>query len=163
MADKNPDPLKADAEAADLINRLVPDPANPDVNVLTGVFLGRGEDDRSLRVYTTVRLTEYFQVPKSKILGVKRFPTGQLAVWIPGDLRVQVVTSNSFSGDFLKGHIQAAFAKRGASGLGSSARLNQGGGGGASAFPGPFCNTDIADPTNPICGITPGCPSGPGC
>jgi hypothetical protein len=78
MADK--DPTKADPEATDLINQLVPDPSNPDVNVLTGVFLGRGEDDKTVRVYTSVRLTEYFQIPKAKILGVKRFPTGQLAV-----------------------------------------------------------------------------------
>jgi hypothetical protein len=164
MAEKRQDPTKTDSEATDLLNRLVPDPSNPDVNVLTGVFLGRAEDDRSARLYTTVRLTQYFQLPKDKILGVKRFPTGQLAVWIPGDLRVQVVTSNSFSGDFLKGNIQAAFAKRGAGGLGAAARLSQQGPDGASAFPGPFCTTDIPDPTNPICGLTQaGCPPGPGC
>jgi len=159
MADK--DPTKSDPEATDLINQLVPDPSNPDVNVLTGVFLGRGEDDKMVRVYTSVRLTEYFQIPKAKILGVKRFPTGQLAVWIPGDLRVQAVTSNAFSGDFLKGNIQAAFARRGASGLGSLARLNQGGGGTSAS---PFCTTDFPDPSNPICGLTQvGCPSPPGC
>ncbi len=44
MADK--DPTKADPEGTDLINQLVPDPSNPDVNVLTGVFLEEGRTTR---------------------------------------------------------------------------------------------------------------------
>ena len=165
MAERDYDAGKG-MEDDELINKLLPDPNNPDLNVLTGFFIGRGTDDKSVRVYTNMRLTQYFLIPKEKVLGVKHFPSGQLAVWIPGDLKVQLVSSNTISGDFLKGGIQSAYARRGGGGLGASiARLNQQQGPDqASQFGGPFCTTDIPDPSNPICGLTQaGCPPGPGC
>ena len=162
MTENYQDSLQKALEEDDLINNLIPDPDSPDVNVLVGAFLGRGSDEKSIRVYTTVRLDAYFQVPKDKVLGVKRFATGQIAVWIPADLKLQAVASCSLSGDFLKGSIQSAFSGRGTGGLRSSvARLNQ------QQEPisrSPFCSTDVPDPSNPICGLTAsGCPSGPQC
>ncbi len=131
----------------DLIRRLIPDPDNPNVNVLTGVLVGRGRDQKTLRVYTTLQLNQFVEVPIDRILGVKRFPMGQVAVWIPGDLDVQVTTTNTLSGDFLKGSIQAAHGPStgGVSGL-VSAMLGTGGGG--TSFGG--CPTDLFDPSCPI-------------
>jgi hypothetical protein len=164
MTEKHEDSTRKGLEEDDLINKLIPDPNNPDVSVLVGAFLGRGTDEKSIRLYTTVRLDQYFQVPKDKVLGVKRFSSGQIAVWIPGDLRVQAVTSSTLSGDFLKGSIQSAFSMRGGGGLGSAAAILSRQAPPPSAFGGPFCSTDIPDPTNPICGLTQaGCPSPPGC
>jgi hypothetical protein len=131
----------------DLIRQLIPDPNRPDVNALTGILIGRGRDATMLRVYTTLQLNQFFEVPTDRILGVKRFPMGQIAVWIPGDLKVQLTTTNTLSGDFLKGSIQAAYARRagGVSGL-ISALVGTGGG---TSWGG--CPTDLpGDPSCPI-------------
>jgi hypothetical protein len=163
MSEKNEYSDRKGLEEDDLIKQLIPDPNNPDVNVLVGAFLGRGTDEKTIRLYTTLKLDQYFQLPKDKVLGVKRFSTGEIVVWIPGDLRVLATTSNTLSGDFLKGSIQSSFSRRGGGGLGSLiARLNQAPP--PSAFGGPFCKTDIPDPSDPTCGLTQaGCPPGPGC
>jgi uncharacterized membrane protein len=137
------------SELADdeLISKLVPDPGNPNVNVLTGVLLGRGRDDKWLRIYTTLQLNQFVEVPVDSILGVKRFPMGQIAVWIPADVDVQVTTTRTLSGDFLKGSIQATHggAMGGVGGL-ISAMVGTGGGG--TSWGG--CVTDFASPDCPI-------------
>lgn len=133
----------------DLITQLMPDPNNPDINVVVGVFLGSDLNEKMVRLYTTLQLNQYFQIPKDKILGAKRFPSERIAIWIPGDLKIQLTTSNTLSGDFLKGNFLSAYS-RGArtAGLGSvlTAMLAAGPGGGTSFFPG--CQSND---TEPVC------------
>lgn len=161
---KGKDWIKKALEEDDFIKRVLPDMDNPDLNVLSGMFLGKGADEKNVRLYTTLELNQYFQIPKDKILGLKRFPSGRIAIWIPGDLRLQLITSSTLSGDFLKGGIQSAYSKSGMPGglnsiARSLARQNQGG-----FSRDPFCRTNAPDPDNPICGLTDsGCPSPPQC
>jgi hypothetical protein len=149
----------------EFLKGILPPSGSPDVTVLTGVFLGRGTGE-SHRLYTALDLSQFFEIPKDKILGIKRSPAVQVLVWVPKDVRVQIVASRSMTAEFLRGSIQAAFVTRaqGRSGLGSLlpfARVNDTP---PSVFGGPFCQTDIADPTNPICGLTQvGCPPPPQC
>jgi hypothetical protein len=137
----------------DLINQLIPDPNNPDLNVLVGVLLGKDTNEKLIRVYTTLRLDQYFLVPKDRILGAKRFPSSQIIIWIPGDVKVQHLCNTTLSGDFLKGSLQSAYARRaggggGISGLGSALAAMVGNGGGTSWG---GCPTDLPfDPSCPI-------------
>jgi hypothetical protein len=133
----------------ELIGRLLPDPSSPNVNVLTGALVGRGPDGSTLRVYTTLQLNQFVEVPVDRILGVKRFPMGQIAVWIPGDLDVTVTTTNTVSGEFLKGSIQASRGQMAGGGLGGLVSAMIGTGGGGTSFGG--CPTDLPfDPSCPI-------------
>jgi hypothetical protein len=132
----------------ELIGRLLPDPDSPNVNVLMGMLIGRGTDDSTLRVYTTLQLNQFVEVPADRILGVKRFPMGQVAVWIPGDLDVQVTTTKTLSGEFLKGNIQATHGGA-TGGIGNLVAAMVGTGGGGTSFGG--CPTDLPfDPNCPI-------------
>ena len=90
MAEKRQMDDWKDLTEDDLIKQLIPDPNSPDVNVLMGILIGRGRDAKTLRVYTTLQLNQFFEIPTDRILGVKRFPLGQIVVWIPGDLKVQL-------------------------------------------------------------------------
>jgi hypothetical protein len=133
----------------ELISHLIPDPNNPDLNVLVGLLIGKGSDEKTLRVYTTLQLNQFFQLPTDRILGVKRFPMGQIAVWIPGDLKVQLTTTNTLSGDFLKGSILAAHAPRGRGISGLISAMAGAVGGGGTSWGG--CPTDLpGDPNCPI-------------
>ncbi len=162
MTDKNADD-RQHFDEDDLIEHLVPDLDHPDVLPISGVFIGKGSTAETIRLYTTIQLNQYFQVPRDKVLGVKRFASGVVVIWVPADLRVQLLHSDTLSGDFLKGSIQAEAGSR----LGGVRRLfapaQNGGGGGFSRSP--FCQTDVVDPGNPICTLSPGCgqPTPTGC
>lgn len=133
----------------ELIKKLVPDPESPDVNVLVGVLIGRGSDQKTLRVYTTLQLNQFVEVPADRILGVKRFPMGQIVVWIPSDLDVQVTTTTKLSGEFLKGSIQSRYGGAGGGATGLVSALMQATGGGGTSWGG--CLTDVwGDPNCPI-------------
>jgi len=150
MAEKQPMDDWKNLTEDDLIKQLIPDPNNHDIpNVLVGLMMGKGSDAKTIRVYTTLQLNQFFQIPADKILGVKRYPMGQIAVWIPGDLRVQLTTSHTLSGDFLKGSIQAAHGRRGGGGVSGLVSAMIGTGGGGTSFGG--CPTDLPfDPSCPI-------------
>jgi hypothetical protein len=167
MSEMDQDKARQDMGDDELLKGIVVEPGNPDVVVLTGVFLGRGVEANMLRLYTAMDLSQYFQLPKDKVLGVKRMPQGQVLVWVPRDLRVQLVASQTMAAEFLKGSIQSAYISRAQRGSSfgslarSAARVNDPQ---PSVFGGPFCQTDIADPSNPICGLTAtGCPPPPSC
>lgn len=152
----------------ELLKKISPESGNPNAIVLTGIFLGRGVEANTVRLYTAMDLSQYFQLPKDKVLGVKRMPQGQVLVWVPRDVKVQVVHSHTNTAEFLKGSIQSAYISRAqrTSSFGSlarsAARVNDQPQ--PSVFGGPFCQTDIADPSNPICGLTAtGCPPPPSC
>jgi hypothetical protein len=163
VSDKDPkDPNGADDD--EFLKGILPESGSPNVSVLSGVFLGSGTGD-TYRLYTALDLSQYFEIPKDKVLGIKRRPAGQVLVWVPKDLRVHMVASQSMTAEFLRGSIQAAYLARAQrqSGMGSllpSARINDTP---PSVFGGPFCQTDVADPSNPICGTTVGCPPPPQC
>ena len=151
----------------EFLRQLLPDPGNPELTVLSGVFFGKGTDENTVRLYTTYNLSQYFQLPQDKVLGAKRLPGGRVVIWVPHDVRVQLTTSQTMTAEFLKGSLQAAYLSRArrTSSFGSLGRRSalqdepQ-----PSVFGGPFCGTDIPDPENPICGLThAGCPPGPGC
>ena len=149
------------AEDEELIERLVPEVDNPSATPIRGVFVGKGSSDETLRVYTTVELNRYLEVPRDKVLGIKRFPSGAIVVWVPGDLRLAVVQTDVLMADLLRGGIQAQ--SRGLGGLRSLLARGPIGGGG-EVTRSPFCQTNVVDPSDPTC--TLGCPppqTGCGC
>ncbi len=170
MTEKNANDWKNLTED-DLISQIMPDPNNPDVNVLAGLFLGKDTNESTLRFYTTLQLNQYFQIPKDKILGVKRFPSGQIVIWLPGDLKVQLTTSTTMSGDYLKGNLQSAYSNRAGVGMGITQLFRAfapTGGGGGTSWAG--CPSDLPGDPNcpipntsspPLCGPNP--PSGCRC
>lgn len=147
----------------DLKSELIKDPDNSDLNVLSGIFLGKSTDEKMIRVYTKLDLSQYFRVPKDRILDAKRFPSGKIAVWIPGDLKIKLVTSDTLSGDFLKGSLQSANARRGSntSILGSILGTNGPIGGTSFGCPlsdgQPICDTRTVFPNTCGCGGPSGC------
>ncbi len=147
MADeKDPNYLEED----EFLDQLLPDLDRPDVNPLVGVFVGKGASANTIRLYTTLTLDRYFQLPRDKVLGIKRYPSGRVVLGVPADLRVQVVTSDAVPGDFLKGATQSALSRRsvGSSGL---RRLFATGPIGGTSWGG-GCATDFPDPSgDPTC------------
>jgi hypothetical protein len=149
-------------EDEEFLGRIMSEGGNPNVTVLGGVFLGRGAEGNSLRLYTTLSLSSYYQLPKDQVLGIKRRPDGQVFVWVPSDLKVQIVSTQSMTAELLNGSIQSAFMNRAqrTGGFGSLARR-------ALLAPpqpvtrDPFCVTSVGDPDNPICTVT--CPPPPSC
>jgi hypothetical protein len=159
---KQKTPADPNMEDDEFLRRIMPEAGSPDVTVLAGVFLGRGADNNLLRLYTTLSLSSYYQLPNDKVLGIKRRPDGQVLVWVPRDLKVQIVSSQSMTAELLNGSIQSAFMNRAqrTGGFGSLARRA------LQAPPqpvtrDPFCVTSVGDPDNPICTVT--CPPPPSC
>jgi hypothetical protein len=168
MDEMDYDKMQPGMDDEELLKRIAPEGGSADASVLSGVFLGRGTEENVLRLYTAMDLSQYFQIPQDKVLAVKRMPQGQVLVWVPRDLKVQVITSQTMPAEFLRGSIQSAFVSRArrSSGFGALARraLAADDPQPPSVFGGPFCQTDVPDPSNPICGLTAaGCPPGPGC
>lgn len=163
MTEKKQEPTWADRDDDELLAQLLPESGSPELTVLTGTFLGRGpEEENALRLYTTMDLSQYFRLPADEVRGVKRLPGGRILVWVPRELRVNLVTSRTASAEFLKGSLQAAYlsrARRTSSFASLARRAVVGDDPQPSVFGGPFCQTDVIDPSNPSCGLTvAGCP-----
>ena len=160
MADeKDPSYLEDD----ELLDQLLPDLDRSDVNPLAGVFVGKGASANTIRLYTTLTLDQYFQLPRDKVLGIKRYPSGRVVLWVPTDLRVQLVKSDTLPGDFLKGATQSALSRRSVGGSGLR-RLFAAGPIGGTSWGG--CRTDFPDPSgDPTCTLicTPPEPPPTGC
>jgi hypothetical protein len=157
----NDDDLERELKDDGLVDRLVPDPGNPDVTVLRSTFIGKGTRDDVLRIYTSMDFSEYFEVPKDKVLGAKRYPSGRLIVWLPSDVQVRMTRSKSMSAEYLKGSIQASYLRRSqGSGLSRTLRAMVGPEDPGGSYDPPFCKTDHFDPQEcPEGGLTDaGCP-----
>src|SRR5262245_40987396 len=111
MSDTDPKDPNREGDDEEFLKKILPESGSPDVSVLSGVFLGRGAG-KTYRLYTALDLSQYLDIPKDKVLGIKRRPTGQVLVWVPKDLRVQMVASQSMTAEFLRGSIQAAYLTR---------------------------------------------------
>lgn len=85
------DPKPIDVPLDDIIEQLVPDPACPrPVRMLLG-YLGRSTREKHVRVYASLTLTEYVEVPVESILHVVR-PSTPLAgshVFVTWDTALQ--------------------------------------------------------------------------
>jgi hypothetical protein len=101
MEDKNFD-LGEDPE---LVDRLVPDPANPDVRRLRGFLIGKSNREGYLRLYVNTDLTHYLEFPESDTVHAKQVRGNQTIVWVRPQTRIQIVKTDSISVELLRGNI----------------------------------------------------------
>jgi hypothetical protein len=135
----------------DLIERLVPDPANIDVVKLAGMYLGNSDRENCWRLYLTINLNHYLEFPKADTIDAQRLPSGSFIVWLKPGARVQERITRSAPAEFLQGDILNRHLSR-TTDLSALRRMfpivaadcgqsNQC----PSAFPSPFCNTKPTD------------------
>jgi len=100
----------------ELIEKLVPDPANPpDLRILAG-FLGDSNQEGHVRLYLSPLLDEYIEFSKDDLLHLQRFapasdPLGGTLVWIRREAKLQHTrtTTGQVQGQFLQGGITTRF------------------------------------------------------
>jgi len=152
------DGARCEVRPDEVIGRVVPDPSNPDVKSLAGVFLGESSRPGYWRLYTSVGLNQYCEFRKDDTLGAERFSSGRIVVWVKPVTRVSVMTATSAPVEFLQG----AIASRNLRGRSIAQMIGGGGCGCGSGDPPPntapqntypCCNNPITiDPGDPICG-----------
>jgi hypothetical protein len=87
----------------DLIRRLVPDPANPDVERLVGFRLGESDRSGYWRLYIDMDLSDYLEFRKDDVLDGKELPDGSTVVWqkaaeqfLSGDISERFLRATGF-------------------------------------------------------------------
>src|SRR5262245_29838516 len=86
----------------DLVDRLVPDPANPDVRRLVGFLLGKSHRDEYWRLYLNGDLTQYLEFKKADTIHAKQVTSSQTVVWVKPQTRVQLFQTGSVQVEFLR-------------------------------------------------------------
>jgi hypothetical protein len=113
----DPDGLHSDALKPDeLIERLIPDPSNPDVKRITGFLMGNSDREGYWRLYLTVNLNHYIEFRKEETLYAHQFRPGRTVIWIKPGSRIHEMKARSAPVEFLQGQVRRGFL-RGVSGI----------------------------------------------
>jgi hypothetical protein len=91
----------------DIIERLVPDPANPRVTKLVGLYLGNSSRTEYWRLYLSASLDHYFEFRKDDTLDSTRLSTDEIVVWLKPDAKVEETRTTVVPEAFLRGDIAA--------------------------------------------------------
>lgn len=98
-----------------LVEALVPDPAQAPPNAARIIgYLGRSSSSGVWRVYLSVNLDRYVEIPEGEILYTWQLPSNQgTAVWVRRDLQLHYVAVQSaqVQADYLSGPIASAAAQ----------------------------------------------------
>jgi hypothetical protein len=139
MNDERKPEIKQDA----LVERLVADPANPGVKLLSG-YLGRGDREGVWRLYLNLEFNDYLEIAEADILHVEKLGRDDASqagawVWVKRDASVDHVRGErrGAQGEFLGGAISSRF-------LGGAAGGITAGVGGVAALPSTFSVTECA-------------------
>jgi hypothetical protein len=107
-----PKQLKQDS----LVERLVPDPGNPEPTTQLSGWLGKGTKEGMWRLYLTPQLDEYVQFPESDVLhtqpvGTDVSPLGGTMVWLKAGapLEHMQILRRQVQADFLSGGITSGY------------------------------------------------------
>src|SRR6266704_2694377 len=101
MADKNPKEDHKGVTPDEILERIVPDPANPDVKRLTGFLLGRSDRENYWRLYLTVDLNHFVEFRKDDTIHAQQLRPSRTVVWLKPDARVTETKNESGTVDFL--------------------------------------------------------------
>jgi hypothetical protein len=96
------------------VDRLVPDPSDvPDLRAISG-FPGRSSRPKHVRVYLTLELSDYVEIPQDGVvhkesLQTPERPLGGVIVWVKREAKIHRVRSASreAQADFLRGSVAA--------------------------------------------------------
>lgn len=124
MADQaNPDNPEGQQELRqdELVDRLMPDPSQPQsLTVLSG-FLGQSPQEGHWRLYLTLTLDKYVEIPEEDIvhsqsLGPEQSAVGGTIIWVRSTSPLQYtrITSHQIQAEFLQGAITRGFRTRAA-------------------------------------------------
>ncbi len=119
MADVNPEGRPPPQEDP-MVAALVPDPSQgaPNAAILHG-YLGRSTTEGVWRLYLSVELDRYVELPEDEILHTKQLPDdGGTLVWVRKDLALNVVRpeARQVQAEFLGGPIAGSRLRRAAPG-----------------------------------------------
>lgn len=103
----------------EFIQKLVPDPSQPpDVGLLTG-YLGKSSRPGHSRLYLTLELSSYVDIPDADILHTQSLKNdgnllGGTLVWVnrDADLKSTTTTGREMQADFLRGSIASQATTR---------------------------------------------------
>lgn len=124
MADQaNPDNPEGQQELRqdDLVDRLMPDPSQPQSLTILSGFLARSQQAGHWRLYLTPTLDEYVEIPEENIVHSRSLESGESAlggtmVWVRSSTPLQYTrtTSRQIQAEFLQGAITTGFRARAA-------------------------------------------------
>lgn len=92
-------------EPDEIVERLVQDPANPQVRKLVGRYLGKGTDDAFWRLYMNESLSHYIEFKKDDTIDAERVASGALIVWLKPETSVTETRKRAGAVEFLQGEI----------------------------------------------------------
>src|SRR5687767_13259492 len=117
----------------EFVDRLVPDPARPNVRRVRGFLLGRSNREGYLRLYLDPDLRVFLEFPREKVVHSQQTRDNTTAVWLEADTRVDFTRTATMPVDFLKGDIvQGLLSGTAPSGLRTMARMAAGDGSGCA-------------------------------
>lgn len=96
----------------EVIERVIKDPANPEVKRLTGFLMGRSDKDGYWRLYLNVDLDHYIEFRKEDTLHAQQFRPASTVVWLKSDARVIEKIARSGSVEFLQGGLLRDYVRR---------------------------------------------------
>jgi hypothetical protein len=84
----------------------------PDAAPFFGVRAGPSPRSGYVRLYLTLDLRQYCEVPREKVRGLTKTASGRRVLWIERDARVDFGGVTSRSVEFLEGDLQRRFQRR---------------------------------------------------
>jgi hypothetical protein len=117
MADKvKTDKIRKDLKQDQLVEQLLPNPAEPQATIQLRGWLGKGVQEGSWRLYLTPQLDEYVQFQDKDILHMQPIPAeqsplGGTLIWLPAGTSLQHtrVATRQLQADFLSGGITSSY------------------------------------------------------
>ena len=104
---------RKDVKPDEIIERLVPDPANPRVTKLVGLYLGNSSRHEYWRLYLNASLSRYLEFRKEDTLDSERLSTDEIVVWLKPDAKVEATVTAAVPEEFLRGEFQGRLGQLG--------------------------------------------------
>jgi hypothetical protein len=97
---------RKDIKPDDIVARLIPDPANPRVTRLTGLYLGNSAQEEYWRLYLTNAFNHYLEFRKEDTLDAERPPNGGVIVGLKQGAKIEETLTAAVPERFLRGEFQ---------------------------------------------------------
>jgi hypothetical protein len=103
---------RKEIKADEIVARLIPDPANPRVTRLTGLYLGNSAREDHWRLYLTNTFNHYFEFRKDDTLDAERPASGGVIVWLKHGAKVEETITKAVPESFLRGEFQGQLGEK---------------------------------------------------
>jgi hypothetical protein len=110
--DNKPNEYGGEIKPNEILDRIVRDPANPNVKRITGFLMGKSDKEDYWRLYLSVDLNHYLEFKKEDTLHAQQFRTARTVVWLANDAKVIETMTHSGSAEFLTGNLLNNFLRR---------------------------------------------------